>query len=56
MLALWDMAPSSLAEIYRRFRGASSIFGDPEISANIYEATARSILETVIFILAAVRT
>jgi hypothetical protein len=47
MVDFWDVAPCSLVEIYRRFRGAFSLhYQDddlPETSVNFYDTTLRNI-------------
>jgi hypothetical protein len=47
MTVFWDVAPCSLAEVDRRFRGAYCLYqGDhPEPSASFYQTTWRNIPE-----------
>jgi hypothetical protein len=49
MTVFWDVAPSSLAEIDRHFRGACSLMmaavSTSETSINFYETTRRNIPE-----------
>jgi hypothetical protein len=56
----WDLAPCSLVEAYRRFRGACypDDGGSKHLlnSENFYQSTGRNNTEEAIFILAAVTT
>jgi hypothetical protein len=53
MTVFWDVAPCSLVEIDRRFRGAYCLYhqgrveavSTSETSVNLYKATRRNILE-----------
>jgi hypothetical protein len=59
MTAFWDVAPCSLVEVDRRFRGFISLMKAvraSQTSVYFYETNGATSQKAIIFILAAVRT